>query len=452
VKYPEESLNDIVELSKDTDLIGISVVSPYFKWAVQVTQALKRTLDVPVLWGGIHPTVQPEESLEHADMVCLGEGEEALVELATKMDSGQDFCDVSGMWFKENGKIIKNAMRPLIQNLDTIPLPDNDYADKYLLCGKHILPMNDDRLKKYSGLKKKTYKTLPTRGCLYACTYCCHSALKKLYPNQNYIRKRSIDNIIKELMEVKNADRIKFSDDHFFSYNEEEIEDFCRKYKKSINLPLMILGVSPGAFSRRKLALLVDAGLVYLKVGIQTGSKNTKKLYKRSHSNKRIIQIAKEIHEFGISEVTYDIIIDNPWESDEDLIETLMFLTKLPVPYKLSIFSLRFYPGSAMYEMAKSKGIEEDELKENYNVDFHDLKNNYLNKLFVLMQMYAKKGKVLSPNMMSLLTSQKLRRLKLHWLLFGIMKIKLFVISEGALKNIKKKYKKKIRQRILKPA
>ena len=192
--------------------------------------------------------------------------------------------------------------------------------------------------------------------------------------------------------------------------------------------------------------------MVFLKVGIQTGSENTKKLYKRSHSNKRIIQIAKEIHEFGINEVTYDIILDNPWENDEDLIETLMLLTKLPVPYKLSLFSLKFYPGSAMYEMAKSKGIEEDELKENYSADFHDLKNTYLNKLFVLMQMHAKKGKVLSPKMMSFLTSQKLRRLKLHWLLFGIMKIKLFVISEGSLKNIKKKYKKKKRQLISKIA
>ena len=275
-KYPNESLNDIVELSKETDLIGISVVSPYFKYGVQITQALKRILGAPVLWGGIHPTVRPEECLEYADMVCLGEGEEALVELATKMENGQDFYDVPGIWFKENGKIIKNAMRPLIQNLDTIPLPDNDYANKYLLCGRHILPMNDDLLMKYSGRKKKTYKTLPTRGCLFECTYCCHSAYKKLYPNQNYIRKRSIDNIIKELMEVKNADRIKLCDDHFFSYKEEEIEDFCRKYKNSINLPLMVIGVSPATFNRKKVALLVDAGLVYLKVGIQTGSENTK--------------------------------------------------------------------------------------------------------------------------------------------------------------------------------
>jgi anaerobic magnesium-protoporphyrin IX monomethyl ester cyclase len=386
-------------------------------------------------------------------MACLGEGEEALVELATKMENGQDFYDVPGIWFKENGKIIKNAMRPLIQNLDTIPLPDNDYANKYLLCGRHILPMNDDLLMKYSARKKKTYKTLPTRGCLFECTYCCHSAYKKLYPNQNYIRKRSIDNVIKELMEVKNADRIKLCDDHFFSYNEEEIEDFCRKYKNSINLPLMVIGISPTTFNRKKMTLLVDAGLVYLKVGIQTGSKNTKKLYKRSHSNKRIIHVAKEIHEFGSIEVSYDIIIDNPWESDEDLIETLMLLTKLPVPYKLNLFSLKFYPGTALYEMAKSKGMKEDELIENCNVDFFDVnKNTYLNKLFVLMQMHAKKGKVLSPKRMSLLTSRRLRRLKLHWLLYGITKMKLIVKSGILIKTIKKRYKKKKRKPLLKTA
>jgi len=168
-KYPNESLNELIELSKDSELIGISLMSIFFNYGIQITQALKSTLDIPVLWGGIHPTVRPEECLEYADMVCLGEGEEALVELVTKMENGQDFYDVPGMWFKEKGKIIKNKMRPLIQNLDTIPFPDNDYENKYILSGRHILAMNEDLLMKYSGQKKKTYKTLPTRGCLFEC-------------------------------------------------------------------------------------------------------------------------------------------------------------------------------------------------------------------------------------------------------------------------------------------
>jgi len=451
-KYPKESLNELVELSKNSELIGISLMSIFFKYGIQITQALKSTLNVPVLWGGIHPTVQPEECLEYADMVCVGEGEEALVELVTKMENGQNYYDVIGIWFKENGKIIKNAIRPLIQNLDTIPLPDNDYENKYILSGGHIRAINEGLLTKHSAKGKLTYKTMPTRGCLFECTYCCNSAFKKLYPNQNHIRKRSLDNVLRELMEVKNAGRIKFVDDHFFSYSEQEIEDFCKKYKKTINLPLQVLGVTPTTFNQKKLALLVDAGLNYFRIGIQTGSENTKKLYKRSHSNKRVINIAKVVHEFKIRRVSYDIIIDNPWESDDDIIETLMLLTKLPVPYNLNLFSLRLYPGTALYEMAKSNGIITDELTDDYCGDFYVYKKTYLNKLFLLMKKYAIRGKILSPKIMSLLTSRRLRRLKLHWLLYGIAKMKLIVICGIPLKDIKKKYKKKKRQLLLKTA
>jgi radical SAM superfamily enzyme YgiQ (UPF0313 family) len=448
----KESLNELVELSKDSELIGISLMSILFKYAIQITETLKRTVDIPVLWGGIHPTIRPEECLDYADMVCVGEGEEALVELVTKMENGQNFYDVAGIWFKKNGKIIKNAIRPLIQNLDAIPLPDNDYKNKNIISAGPFRGKYEGLLKKPTGKRKQIYKTLPTRGCVFECTYCCNSAFKKLYPNQKHIRKRNLDNVLRELMEVENAGRFKFVDDHFFSYTEEEIEDFCKKYKQTINLPLQVVGVEPVTFSKKKLALLVDAGLTYLRVGIQTGSERTKKLYNRHHSNKHIIKIAKEIHEFKIKRVSYDIIIDNPWESDEDIIETLMLLTKLPVPYYLNLFSLRLYPGTALYEMAKNDGIKMDELTEVYCGDYKIYKKSYLNKLFILIKNYAIRGKKLSPKMMSLLTNQRLRRLKIHWLLYGIMRMKLIVICGIRLKDIKKRYKTRKRQLLLEEA
>ena len=101
--------------------------------------------------------------------------------------------------------------------------------------------------------------------------------------------------------------------------------------------------------------------------------------------------------------------------------------------------------------MAKSNGIMVDE----YCGDFFIYKETYLNKLFLLMKTYAKnakRGKILTPKMMSLLTSPRLRRLKLHWLLYGITKMKLIMISGVSLKDIKKKYNKKKRQHTSKTA
>jgi radical SAM superfamily enzyme YgiQ (UPF0313 family) len=66
-----------------------------------------------IVWGGIHPTIRPEESLDHADMVCIGEGEETIVELADKIQNKQYYYDIKGMGFNNKGKKIVNGLRAL---------------------------------------------------------------------------------------------------------------------------------------------------------------------------------------------------------------------------------------------------------------------------------------------------------------------------------------------------
>ena len=84
-KYPEKSMDNLAELTKGSDLIGISLMSNFFDNAIQITQKLRNNHDCPIVWGGIHPTIRPEESLDHADMICIGESEETFIELADKM-------------------------------------------------------------------------------------------------------------------------------------------------------------------------------------------------------------------------------------------------------------------------------------------------------------------------------------------------------------------------------
>lgn len=108
-RYKDKTLNEVVELSRGTDVIGISLMTNLLENTIQITQALKKNLSVPVLWGGIHPTILPEECLDYADMVCIGEGEETLVEFARKTDDGIEDCNIQDMWFKDNKRIIKNS-------------------------------------------------------------------------------------------------------------------------------------------------------------------------------------------------------------------------------------------------------------------------------------------------------------------------------------------------------
>jgi len=86
--YPQAVLDDVTELCQDADLVGLSLMTNQFLPAVAVTEHLKRELNVPVIWGGVHPTVSPEECLACADMVCIGEGEGTLIELADRLAEG----------------------------------------------------------------------------------------------------------------------------------------------------------------------------------------------------------------------------------------------------------------------------------------------------------------------------------------------------------------------------
>ena len=93
-RYEEKTLNEIVKLARGSELIGISLMTDDFDNVVRITQRLKENLSIPIGWGGVHPTIRPEECLYYADMVCIGEGEKTLVELVRKMKDGQDFFNI----------------------------------------------------------------------------------------------------------------------------------------------------------------------------------------------------------------------------------------------------------------------------------------------------------------------------------------------------------------------
>lgn len=424
--YEENVLNEVVNLSKNSGLIGISLATNFFDKAVQITMKLKDNLNIPVLWGGIHPTIRPKECLNYADIVCIGEGEKTIVELATKIKNGKDYSNINGIAFKNKKKIVINKPRSLIEDLNTIPFPDYDYENHYVLNGSKIVKMDEILLKKHIG---EVYETMLTRGCPFGCTYCCNNTFNKMYPNQRFIRKRGMDNMIKELINVKKSlsfiKHITLVDDAFFICTLKEIKDFCNKYKKKIRLPLRIDGASPLTLTKEKLAPLVGAGLISLKMGIQTGSEHTKELYKRCIPNQKVEKAVRIINEFKskIKLPGYDIILDNPWETDEDLVQTLMFLVRLPVPYCLAIFSLTYFPETELYIKAKKEGIINDDIKDVYHKYYLTCKKTYLNRLFFLLNEYSSSGIKLSAKIMSLLTNKKLRKLKLNWVLYAILKM-----------------------------
>lgn len=390
-RYSEKTLRQIADLCADADLIGFSFMSQYFDRAAQTTDYLKERLKTPVIWGGIHPTYRAEQCLTHCDMVCVGEGEYALTELVGKMSAGRDYTDVPGCWFRTPGGIRKNGPGPIVRNLDELPYMDYTLDGHYVFDWRteDIVPLDEGTMKNhfpkreyFGDTHKVSYRTMSSRGCPHRCSYCASSATMRL-------RRRSVDNVLGELEEITARfdylEIVQFFDDTFFAAPMEYFEEFAEKYKKRIGKPFTAQ-CSPTTLNDRKMEILIDAGFCYTEMGIQTGSERIKRLYRRVDPNEKIIEAAGLIERYRsrMLDPDYHIILDNPWETTEDVQATLRLLLALPGKYGLSISSLILFPGTELNRRAQEEGLLKDELNEVCRKPFTFPKSTYLNYLIFL--------------------------------------------------------------------
>jgi anaerobic magnesium-protoporphyrin IX monomethyl ester cyclase len=376
IRYDDGMLDGIIPLCRDADLIGITLMTSFYDSAAQITKKIKSALKTPVIWGGVHPTMQPDDCLTWADMVCIGDGEEVLLELANRMQAGKDYANVQNLVLKRNDHIIRNPIRPLEHELDRYPAPDRDIEDHFLLTDSGFKTMTHELWRRClqqvpatSTLTECGYMTMTGRGCPHRCTYCMNDKFKSLYGAQNYLRWRNNEHVMEELLWVKRnmpyVSHIMFADDAFFAKNIEVLQDFCRQYKELINLPFAALA-SPLTMTEEKMALLVDTGLRSLQMGIESGSTHMLEVFNRQNMSKdKVMQAARIIIKYKDVIVVpyYDFIIDAPFETDQDHIETLRFISRLPKPYRYQTFSARVYPGTKLYAMAKQEGIIKEDCR-----------------------------------------------------------------------------------------
>jgi anaerobic magnesium-protoporphyrin IX monomethyl ester cyclase len=401
-RYNKKVMTELIHLCSGSDIIGLTLMTDFFDNAVQITSEIKKSLDIPVIWGGVHPTICPEESLEYADMICVGEGEETLLTLIKKMDNKDNYLSIDNLWIKFENRVIKNPLGKLTPSLDRYPIPDYSLQDHYVLYKEKIVPMDDNLLRLFlqkgtvsTFLKKIGYQTMTGRGCPHRCTYCINDTLKSLYEGQSFFRWRSVEHVMLELSWVKEnmpyIEYIWISDDTFFARSFKDLEFFCKEYKDKIGLPFICLA-SPLTITENKMELLVDSGLIYLQMGLQSGSKRIQELFNRGNmSNEVMMKAIRIINRYKDKMIppTYDFIVDVPYETDSDKIESLRFITNIPKPFRLQPFSLVIYPGTTLYKIAKEDEHLKDDKQEIYSKRVSRREPSYLNLLMTL----AKGGK-----------------------------------------------------------
>jgi len=396
--FKKRILDELVELCSDSDLIGISFLTYYFDKAVQLTNLFHEKLGKHVIWGGIHPTIKPVEGVNIADYVCVGEGEEALLEFCQKFDNNEDLSSIKNIWLKHNGNIISNKVRPLVRDLDSIVDPDYnlDFHFYHDIKENRIRRLNDSLLKDIMsfgplsvGQKRYHYNTMMSRGCPHACAYCCNNYYRKMYAPEKYLRWRSVEHFISELERITDRfpfiNAFNFFDDSFFSMPDHMMKKFCEIYQEKFKHPFTSQSTPSGA-AIKKLDLLIKAGLRRVEVGIQSGSERINKIYKRRFKGSDILDAATNINKYKkiILPPDYHVILDNPWETNKDIIDTLELVLKLPKPFFLKPSSLVLYPTTGVYEKAKEEGFFHEELDQIYRKAFGAHKAMYLNFLIIL--------------------------------------------------------------------
>lgn len=376
----EVLLDSLADVCREADLVGMSLMSCSLPMAREITVGLKKRLDVPVVWGGVHPTTAPEQCLDHADMVCIGEGEDAMLELAENIKSG-DVGAIANIWSKLGGKVTRNKPRPLEDNLDKFPFPDYSDEGHYVVDDGRLVPMTDAILRGLlsygDGMREcvPEYSVLTSRNCPHSCAYCCNNSLRKAYGQPaNFVRKRSIANVIEELRQIRS--RLPFIrsilviDETLFYRSLEEIRDFATQYKEKIGLPFVCLS-SPGEIDEEKLKVLADAGLRYMAIGIQSFDQDIlRQVFCRHTSSEAILNAVKVMEKFR-DWVTpqYQFITDNPWESRRSARATERFIASLPAEASVIVFALIFFPGTELHRRAMAEGKLSDSARQIYSKD-----------------------------------------------------------------------------------
>lgn len=404
VREFESSVHDqVAALCADSDLVGFSVLTMYYEESARMTDELKKRIKAPIVWGGMHTICEPEECLRHADAICLGEAEDTLVELVDRVKSRRDFKGLNGVWYREGTDIIRNAARQPARDLDRFPHPDISTEGHFVLRDGVIRPLTvKELLKRWD----HHYMTINSRGCSMRCTYCCNSQLSSRF-DWTFVRPKSVGKIMDEFKQAvrryPSLQGIKLSDDAFGDLPDSYIRDFSMAYKKEIGRPLGIPGFSPANLTEEKLQWLTEAGLVYLRIGIQSGSPSVRKMYGRHDSNEQIEQAVNLVWKYRklIKRLKLDIITDNPWESEGDVIESIRLLNRLPKPYVLAVFSLTLFPGTPLYIKARHESLLKDGEWVPYRRHFYNLdEGSRLNKILWLF-----KRPVVYPKMIERLVS-----------------------------------------------
>lgn len=325
------------------DIVGITCLITEYNQVKWLCSVIKRERPgCTIILGGGLPSVVPELVLQEteADIAVVGEGEVTVTELVDILEKSGDLPKIDGIWYKKNSAISKTPPRKAISCLDDIPFP-----------AWELFPMETYIRGSSLGFEPpiKNLNIISSRGCPYHCTYCDHSIFGYR------LRKRSIDNILKEMKFLKERYRIRaiaFCDD-LFLLDRKRVFEFCDKLL-SENMDMMwSCNGRVNLVDKDLLDKVKSAGCVLIGYGIESGSQT---ILNEMNKKATVDQAKRAINltwESGITPFPY-MMVGMPSETEKTINETVEFCKEIGIVEGFGFTAP--IPGTPLYDQVKELG------------------------------------------------------------------------------------------------
>ena len=325
-------------------VVAVTSSSAEFPLAQRLVRRILDWKPVPLFFGGVHATVAPEEvmSVEGVQGLCRGEGEQGFAQVVDGLQEGRRETDVPGFWFRDGNQWIKNPTGP-ITSLEGLPFPDREIFGY------------EDWIRPFRKIIGAEF--LAGRGCPFHCAYCCTPLYSQLYKPRSYWRRRPVEDLLAEIIEVNNrysVEIVGFHDD-IFTLDADWLEAFCSRYGREVGKPFWC-NTRVGCITDSQARMLRKAGCFRVHVAVETGNPWLRKeILKRSISDEEILDTFAFLKRAGIKRLAFNML-GLPYENEASILQTIALNRKIR-PDRVHVTLFQPYPGTALHELCRDKGL-----------------------------------------------------------------------------------------------
>ena len=306
--------------------------------------------DVPIVWGGFHPSLFPEQTIQHplVDILVRGQGETALAEMVEALVAKKPLDGIKGITFTRNGKVVNNPDRPFMK-LDDLP----PYKFELVDITRYVS-------ERYPKIGKLMVSYVSSQGCPYNCGFCAEAAVR--HRKWSGLSPDRVIHDLKILTEATGADAVFIGDNNFF-VNRRRVEEICRRL---IDDGPKITWYTDARvdqltrFDESMRDLMKQSGCRKLLVGAESGPQEILDYIHKEAPVEQCIEFVERCTKYDIN-AELSLMCGFPMAPKDDLRDTMHLVERvmeMSPEHEIMLFIYTPYPGTPLYEKAIEAGLD----------------------------------------------------------------------------------------------